>query len=203
MKKRYVFFGVALLLTGILFGAFLTLNIAPVLDLYGSIGVAQDTNRPPVTLHGKIEFWKEDTMLYAFVHPGAVTKLGYNLTLAKLSGNSAFSLTFYAHNTTWLSIGDQGTLTNSSTTLPGEWNVTAGSVGSLVVSGETYSFNVTATMYPDSSGPYTADCFGVNYNGTEGSAGNWLFGYDTFTQVTGIDETFTINLEMQISITYS
>jgi hypothetical protein len=55
---------------------------------------------------------------------------------------------------------------------------------------------LTCTFYPDDGGPYTADCIGLNYD----DAGNNLWGYDTFSEVTGIDDTFTINVEFKVSV---
>jgi hypothetical protein len=53
-------------------------------------------------------------------------------------------------------------------------------------------------FYP-STGPYTADCIGLNW---EGGIGNdySLWGYDTFSEVTGIDSTFVITTEFQITV---
>lgn len=191
---------------GALITLLLTAFLAPhVLNLYGSVGTSMgatgDGGKSPYEVHATVEFYKDGKLVFAYSHPGEETKLGYNITLAKLSGDSGFNLTTYNLNTTFVSIGNQGTLTNSSTVLPGEWNRTAGTVEDLVVTGETYSFNVTATIYPDTGGPYTADCIGVNYE--DGIGNNALYGYDTFNEVTGIDETFTINIEFQISVTYS
>jgi len=80
--------------------------------------------------------------------------------------------------------------------LPGEWNRTA---GSIEVIGQS-QINITATFYPD-TGPYTADCIGLNFNGT--AAKNNLWGYDTFTEVTGIDDTFTINVEFSVTVSHT
>jgi len=55
-------------------------------------------------------------------------------------------------------------------------------------------------MYPDNSGPYTADCIGINCAST--GDGNLVF-YDTFTEVTGIDDTFTINIDFKISVAHA
>jgi hypothetical protein len=147
------------------------------------------------TIHGTIEFYKDGVLLYRFHHPGSVCNLGLNLTMTKLSGyNPAYNITTYTMNTTFVSIGDQGTLNDASTELPGEWNRTT----ATVVYHAFDRFNVSGTIYPD-AGPYTADCFGVNYQA--GISNNALFCYDTFVQVTGIDDTFTIIINFEISAT--
>jgi hypothetical protein len=116
--------------------------------------------------------------------------LGLNITLGKLCGDTDFWVAEYAKNVTYISIGNQGSLSTSSVVLPGEWNRTQGTV-----SNEAYNhFNVTATFYPD-AGPYTADCLGLNLD----TSGSDLWGYDTFTEVTGIDDTFTINVYVEVT----
>jgi hypothetical protein len=126
-------------------------------------------------------------------HAGAVTKLGLNVTFAKLTGNSsAYNVTQYTLNNTFVSIGNMGTLTTDSVVLPGEWNRTSASMHDCVYNG----FNLTAVFYPG-AGPYTADCIGVNFQ--DGIGNNALFAYDTFAEVTGIDSTFTITVEFKIS----
>jgi hypothetical protein len=115
-----------------------------------------------------------------------------NVTLGKLTGDSWYPIVAYLLNTTYISIGNKGTLTQSSVVLPGEWNRTLGTVEDQAYN----SFNLTCTFYPDDGGPYTADCIGLNYD----DAGNNLWGYDTFSEVTGIDDTFTINVEFKVSV---
>jgi len=123
-------------------------------------------------------------------HAGAVTNLGLNLTFAKLTGDPHYNQTTFPMNLTWVGIGDQGTLNTASTILPGEWNRTAATQHDWAVN----SVNWTLVIYPD-TGPYTADCLGVYYE----AEGNSLFLYDTFSEVTGIDDTFTITLEIILS----
>jgi len=147
-------------------------------------------------IHCLITMYQYDQLIFQQYHAGAVTKLGMNVTLAKLTGDSWYNLTTYNLNNTFISIGDQGTLDTDSTVLPSEWNRTV-----AVVEDQAYnSFNLTCTMYPDDSGPYTADCIGINYE--SGIGNNALWGYDTFTQVTGIDDTFTINIEFKVTVSY-
>lgn len=131
-------------------------------------------------------------------HAGVVTDLGDNMTLAKLFADADYNMTQYNMNVTYISIGNQGSLSTASTILPGEWNRTA-----LTVEDEGASqLNATCTFYPDNSGPYTADCIGLNIESGIGTPLS-LFAYDVFSEVTGIDETFTINVEFQISVSHT
>jgi hypothetical protein len=142
------------------------------------------------SIHTKITFLKNGIPILSEYHAGHVTNLGLNITLGKLSGNSTFWLAEYSKNVTYISIGNQGTLTTSSVILPGEWNRTSGKIDNVAYN----HFNVSCTFHPD-AGPYTADCIGLNL----ASSGNDLWGYDTFTEVTGIDNTFTINVDIEVT----
>ena len=145
----------------------------------------------PGSVHATITIEKDGETILDEYHAGAVTKLGLNSTFAKLTGNStAYNMTTYDLNLTYVGIGNQGSLDTDSTILPGEWNRTSALQHTLAYN----SCNWTAVFYPD-SGPYTADCLGVYYE----SAGNSLFLYDTFSEVTGIDDTFTITIEVKLS----
>jgi hypothetical protein len=135
--------------------------------------------------------YKDGVKIFQQYHAGAVTYLGMNVTLGKLTGDSWYPITDYLLNVTYISIGNQGSLSQSSVALPGEWNRTLGAFSHQAYN----SFNLTCTFYPD-AGPYTADCIGLNYD----SAGNNLWGYDTFAEVTNIDNTFTINVEFQVTV---
>jgi hypothetical protein len=117
------------------------------------------------------------------------------MTMSKLTGNmTAYNATVYTYNLTYISIGNQGSLSASSTVLPGEWNRTSATMHDNAYN----TFNLTATIKPG-TGPYTADCIGVNWE--SGIAKDLtLWGYDTFAEVTGIDNTFTITIEIQISV---
>ncbi len=143
------------------------------------------------SVHTLITIYHEDTEVLKEYHAGAVTKLGLNTTFAKLTGNLTFyNISVSLLNLTFVGIGDQGTLDLDTEILPGEWNRTVGTQHTLAYNG----FNITATFHPD-AGPYTADCLGIYYE----AAGESLFAYDTFTEVTGIDASFTIVLEIQVS----
>lgn len=146
------------------------------------------------SIHTTITMEKDGEIVFKEHHPGNVTKLGLNFTFAKLTGNTTFynATSLWDLNLTHVSIGNQGTLDLDSTELPGEWNRTAGNQHTLVYNG----FNITAVFYPD-SGPYTADCLGINYESGIGNGALW--GYDTFTEATGIDDTYTITIEIQVS----
>jgi hypothetical protein len=146
------------------------------------------------SVHTVITIEKEGETVLQEYHAGAVTNLGLNLTFAKLFGNStSYNMTSYNLNLTQIGIGNQGSLSTSSVILPGEWNRTAADTQHSL---SHNTGNWTVVIYPDALGPYTADCLGVYY---EGGSTNSLFLYDTFTEVSGIDETFTITLEIQLS----
>lgn len=184
--------GIGLVCIGVLLGAFLMYSLAPqILNLHGSAEVTLSfTSR---SIHATITIFKDGVKVFEQYHAGAVTKLGMNHTLGKLTGDSWYNITAYLMNTTYISIGNQGTLDSDSVCLPGEWNRTLGAVED-----QTYnSFNLTCTFYPD-TGPYTADCIGINYQ--DGIGNNALWGYDTFAEVTNIDDTFTINVEFKVSV---
>jgi hypothetical protein len=148
---------------------------------------------PHYEVHATIKVWKGNQLILNEYHAGNVTNLGLNLTMTKLSGNvGAYNQTTYPMNCTFISIGNRGALTKASTELPGEWNRTTATFEDPAYN----SFNLTCTFYPD-TGPYTADCIGVNYQ--TGIGNGALFCSDIFTEVTGIDDTFTINVEFKVS----
>lgn len=157
-------------------------------------GIASNLGKAPI--HMTVSFFKRGTTQLVFeqYHAGALTKLGMNCTLGKLTGNlTGYNMTQYNLNLTYVSIGDQGTLNSDNTELPGEWNRTAG-----VQHDCTYnSFNITAWFYPD-TGPHTADCIGLNFE--SGISNGALWGYDTFNEKTGIDDTFDIKVEIKVTI---
>lgn len=149
------------------------------------------------SIHTTYTFEKNGKVIAQYYHAGAVTQLGLNYTLGKIVG--AYGNTTYPYNQTttlmnctYVSIGT-GSPTTASHVLPGEWNRTWATIHDA-----TYNqFNLTAVFHPN-TGPYTADCIGVNWASAIGA--DWsLWGYDTFGQVTGIDATFTITVEVKIS----
>jgi len=137
---------------------------------------------------------KDGKVIQSQYHAGVVTKLGMNMTMAKLTGAPAYynttQMTAYIY---WISIGNKGTLDADSTCLPGEWNRTL----HVQHDAEYNACNFTAVFHPG-AGPYTADCIGMNFE--DGLGNNALWCYDTFTEVTGIDATFTITVEFKISV---
>ena len=197
-EKKTVTFSIALIALGVLAGAFLIVGLqytAAQLDLFGNLGVDLETS----SIHCRIRMYKDGELVFDQYHTGVVTDLGDNITLFKLFGDTDMQANnvAFTENCTFISIGDQGSLSESSDVLPGEWNRTAGTIDN-----EYQSYlNVSCTFYPDNAGPYTADCIGLNTNSTAG-AHNLLM-YDTFTEVTGIDETFTINVDFKISVSHS
>jgi hypothetical protein len=158
---------------------------------YGSVNVSFTVG----SIHATITMEQNGVKVFEQYHAGAITKLGANLTLAKLTGyfTSAYNGTTYNLNLTEISIGNKGTLDADSIVLPGEWNRTAATIHDCTYN----SFNLTAVIHPD-TGPYTADCLGLNYE--DGIANNALWGYDTFAEVTSIDNTFTITIELKVTV---
>lgn len=147
------------------------------------------------SVHCTVTMYKNGVKVFEQYHGGYATKLGLNVTLAKLLGNTtSYNMTQYNLNITQISVGNMGTLNTDSTVLPGEWNRTTASQHDLTYN----SANWTAVFHPD-TGPYTLDCYGVNCEA--GIGNNALLFYDTCTEVTGIDNTFTITIEFKVSAT--
>lgn len=145
------------------------------------------------SVHATITMYRNGVKVFEQYHAGAVTKLGLNTTFAKLVGNSTFyNITTTLLNVTYISIGNKGTLDTDSTVLPGEWNRT-----SALVHDATYNSCNWTAVFTGTSGSQTADCIGLNWESGIGS--NNLFAYDTFAEVTGIDDTFTITVEFKVS----
>jgi hypothetical protein len=177
-----------------LFVGFLAgLQSATLLGEFSSIGVNFTAN----SIHTHITIAQNGKTILSEYHAGAVTNLGKNLTLCKLTGvgTGGYNLTTYVMNLTYVSIGyNTSSLDQTITILPGEWNRTTASLHAL-----TYNtFNMTAVFYPG-TGPYSANCLGVNYASGIGTTVT-LWGYDSFSLVTGIDQTFTITLEIIITV---
>jgi hypothetical protein len=166
-----------------------------VLNLHGRVGVDMETS----SVHCRITIYEGETLILDQYHSGVVTDIGDNMTLFWIFGDTdmQYADLLYTQNATFISIGDQGSLSSASTVLPGEWNRTAATVEDEIQS----ALNLTCTFYPDDAGPYTADCIGINLNVTA-SANNLIF-YDTFDEVTNIDETFTINVEFKVSVAHT
>ena len=196
-KKKFGIITAVLLISTLLCFAVIYFFHPNILGLHGSADIdlsAKILKDTPV--HMNIRVYQSGKLLLAQYHAGAITNLGKNITLAKLTGDSSYyNMTTYNLNTTYISIGNQGTLNTGSTVLPGEWNRTLGTVEDQ----DYDSFNLTCTFNPDASGPYTADCIGINFESGIGKDQS-LFAYDTFSEVTGIDDSFTITVEFIVSI---
>jgi len=164
-----------------------------------SSGIDNPTESKEVSsVHCRIRMYQEGNLVMDQYHSGVVTDLGDNATLAKLFGDASYNLTQYDMNATYISIGnDGGSLASTVTVLPAEWNRTIGTIEDQAQS----QLNITCTFNP-TTGPFTADCIGLNFEGGIG-VDDSLWAYDTFSEVTGIDETFTINIEFQISVSHS
>lgn len=160
-------------------------------QFYGSIGIDLETT----SIHCRISMYQNGEKVFDEYHAGAVTNIGDNQTLAWIFGDADYNVTKYMNNATYISIGDQGSISTASTILPGEWNRTT-----ATIEDETQSqLNMTCTFYP-TAGPHTADCIGINW---ESSGDGSLWAYDTFSEVSSIDDTYTINVEFSISVSHS
>jgi len=194
-NKKVVGVGVGSALIAIVVWTAFLMSFAPQkLNFNGSVNVDLEAK----SIHATVTFYKEGKLYAQHHHAGVVTDIGDNMTIFWASGDSDFKVgsMLYSWNISHIGIGNQGTLNSTSTVLPGEWNRTAiTSVDNKIQS----TINFTTVIYPDSNGPYIADCIGLYINAT----GNYLWAYDTFTEVTGIDETFTINVEFQVSVSHS
>ena len=148
------------------------------------------------SVHSRIRVWQGDMLVLDEYNAGNVTNLGDNMTLFWIFGDTGMgTMQAYSTNCTWISIGDCDGASRAEdiTILPGEWNRTA-----AAFEDETQSaLNLTCTIYPDAGGPYEADCIGINC--ASSGDGNLIF-FDSFSEVTNIDDTFTINIEFKVSI---
>lgn len=195
MEKKTVGLIAGAFCIGVIVCAVLLLTFAPqILKFQGYIGLQLQ----PGSIHSRIRIWKGNELILDEYKAGAVTNIGDNMTLFWIFGDTDLEIGSgdYNTNATYISIGNQGTLNTGSTQLPGEWNRTAATPED---EGQS-QLNLTCTFYPDAGGPYTADCIGLNW---KSSGDNNLWGYDTFTEVSGIDDTFTINVEFQVSVSHS
>lgn len=163
------------------------------LHINGGIPVDIQSN----SIHTTITVTKSGQIIRSEYHAGAVTKLGKNMSFCKWTGNATlYNQTVWSLNLTYMSIGNMGTLNSDSTVLPNEWNRTVAMPHDPDYTNGKLNFTA---VFRGTTGTQTADCFGLNYE--SGIGCNALWGYDTFTEVTGIDSAFTITLEMQVSIT--
>lgn len=162
------------------------------IDLGGGAGLSFSA----YSVHATVTMWKDGVKISEEYHAGSVTQLGLNMTFAKLTGNSTvYNMTYYSFNNTFISIGNytvSAALNTTCTKLPGEWNRTSANMHDCTYN----SFNLTAIFYPD-TGPYSANCIGVNFE--DGIGNGALFAYDTVNQATGIDDSYTVVIEFKIS----
>lgn len=128
-----------------------------------------------------------------------LTDLGFNLTFAKLSGSSSYNLTTYNMNATYISLGNytaSASLNSTCIVLPNEFIRNSTTIHAQVYNG----YNLTC-LFNGFSGTNSSNCFGINYSPNFNS--NDLFAYTSFSQITGIDNTFSITIEAQITGTTS
>lgn len=148
-------------------------------------------------LHGWLKFYQNGKLVCIEELGSALTKIGINVTMAKLSGNSSIGLVSdYLYNLTYIALGTDVGLTTSSTVLPNEWNRTQGDQN-ILENGERC--NLTAAIYPSGSGSTNATS--INWKSGIGTD-NSMWCYDTFTT-----KTYTSNdhfeIEWSWKITYS
>jgi hypothetical protein len=145
-----------------------------------------------VSVYATVTFYRAGRVVYYFAGLDPLTKLGLNLTFAKLSGSNSYNLTTYSMNSTFVSLGNYTTVMTSDTTqLAGEFIRVAGVVHAQVYNG----FNVTGS-FSGFAGTNSSNCMGLEYAGS--GFGNDLFGYTTFGLVTGIGSDWSITAEIQV-----
>lgn len=171
------------------------LEIPHIANLTGNVDINLNMRSGPSgSVHTLITIEKKGEIIFQEYHAGALTQLGMNVTLGKLTGNTTYyNMTQYNLNLTYVSIGN-GAPSATSEVLPGEWNRTYGNVHDATYN----SFNITA-IFKATSGSQTASCIGLNLE--SGIGVNDLWGYDTFGAVSGIDSTFVITVEIKVTIT--
>jgi hypothetical protein len=145
-------------------------------------------------VNAEITFKKNGKVVYHFSGLDALTNQGLNLTFCKLTGDNTFyNMTTYNMNTTRVSLGNYTTaLSSSSTNLGGEWIRVSGTIHAQAYNG----FNITGT-FSGLTGTNSSNCMGIEYGGATMN-NNDLWGYITFSQITGIDSSFTITAEIQV-----
>lgn len=141
-----------------------------------------------------IEQWRDGILIYSFGDNEVMTNIGKNFTAMKLSGDTDWITTDFAENVTYLGFGDQGSLSESSTSLPSEKTRFDVSANFTYIS--LGKWNYTGYWYPDASS--TADCCGMYWK----SSGENLYCYDTFGEISYTDAD-TIISKWQFTITYS
>jgi hypothetical protein len=118
-KKIYALTGAAV--TAVLLTVMFIQIPAIPLFFRGNVGVSFTMG----SIHATITMERNGEKIFEQYHAGAVTTLGTNFTLGKLTGNATYyNMTAFPMNLSYVSIGDQGTLSTASDVLPGEWNRT-------------------------------------------------------------------------------
>lgn len=188
---------IASFLSGLVFfNALETLNLIHVNSQFGMSFTVGSIHSTITITDGK------GNVVLSEYHAGALTQMGMNFTLANIVKNStgapSYNATYYTNalNLTFVAIGNQTATwvcNNTETVLPSEWNRTAGNQHDF-----TYNtFNVTA-IFKGAAATQVADCISLNFEDGIGNNAQW--GYDTFTEVTGIDSTFTITAEIKVTV---
>lgn len=150
-----------------------------------------------IDLSGWLKFYEGNRLAFITELGSAMTDIGKNLTMAKISGNTSIALiSDYLYNLTYIALGTDVGLTTSSTVLPNEWNRT---LANQEILNNGHTINLTATIYPSGSGSTNA----TSVNWKSGIAtDNSMWCYDTFATKTYTSEDH-FEIEWQIQITYS
>ena len=150
-------------------------------------------------IYATVWFYQGNRLKFYFSGIDPLTNLGLNITCAKLTGSNSYNLTTYNENATFIVLANYTTVTPSasSVVLQGEWINVTGVIHAQVYNG----WNITGT-FSGFAGSNDTNCFGLDYESGLGS--NSLFGYTTFSLITGITSSFTsITVEIQIQETTS
>jgi hypothetical protein len=159
----------------------------------------QGTNNVKLNITGTITVSQNGKVIRTIQGDDPLTTYGETLVLDKLTGNATYyNATQYVFNCTWITIGD-GSVSAASTVLPWEWDRVVASFPSSAMTAT--SFNMTVTFTPPQSG-LKANCMGINCQSATANTTD-LVSYITFTEITGIDATFTFTLNMEIAVTTS
>jgi hypothetical protein len=148
-----------------------------------------------VNVFASVKFERGGKVVYYFSGLDPLTNLGLNLTFAKLTGNftSGHNSTTYILNATGITLGYCTSGPNASSTI---LDTEFARNGSAYLHDKVYNgYNLTS-VFTGFTGTNSSNCMGVNYGGS--GKQNDLFGYSTFSTVSGIDSSFTITCEIQV-----
>lgn len=198
MNKKLLAITLTAFTIGVMATALFFMSFSRVLDVHGTVGFSFSQ----YSIHTQITIYKGSELVLDENHAGVVTNLGDNMTHYKLWADSDMqfgSLNSSAY-TPFISIGNYtgGNLNATSTVLPEEWHRELATIDGEQQSQLNFSCQITGG---EITGTQVADCIGICL--TETDDANDLWAYDVFDEVTGIDNTFTINIDIQVSVSHS